>query len=326
MNIKTSVGTSGRRFLAIFMSLCLLMPGAALADGRNAKNKFQEGANTDHQHHWHMPAQYFAMALSAEPNNPEYKIHYLQAIQRASIMFVTRGDALAELNDYPSAYTAYRQAYQLDPGNEIAKFKMDRMLELQKTQATGNVEPVNYNPKTGVIKTGNDEIQLAPKPRSKGETARVQFNSSFKTGVSTLGKSLGLNVVFDDSVKDDKLTIDLDDVTQAKALHIILMHKKHAFEQVDRRTIFIYPDHGTNRPRFEKFLIMTFYLGNISAQTAKTVLASMLPPGRETASVDSVGGAGGAANSNILIVKATPAELQLVQDLLSNIDKNKNEG
>jgi general secretion pathway protein D len=325
MNTNTSVGTSGRRFLAVFLSLCLLMPGAALADGKNGKKNFKEGVKFEQQQQWDMAAQYFAMALQAEPNNPEYKIHYLQAIQRASIMYVSRGDALAELNDYPSAYTAYRQAYQLDPGNEIAKFKMERMLELQKAQATGSTEPLNYNAKTGAIKEANNEIQLAPKPRSKGESARGLFNGPFKNAVSTLGKQLGLNVVFDDSVKDDKVVIEMDDVTPAKALDIILMQKKHAFEQVDRRTIFVYPDNGTNRPRFEKFLIKTFYLGNISAQTAKTVLASMLPPGRQTASVDSVGGAGGAANSNILIVKATPAELQLVQDLLANIDKNKNE-
>ncbi len=326
MNIITSVGTSGRRFLAIFLSLCLVFPGLALADGKNGKKNFREGVKFEQQGQWDMAAQYFAMALQAEPDNPEYKIHYLQAIQRASIMFVNRGDSLAELNDYPSAYTAYRQGYQLDPGNEIAKFKMERMLELQKQQATVGAEPVNYNPKTGTIRATSDEIQLAPKPRSKGgDTTRVQFNSPFKAAVGVLAKQLGLNVVFDDSVKDDKVNIEMDDVTPAKALDIILLQKKHTFEQVDRRTIFVYPDNGTNRPRFERFLIQTFYLGNISAQTAKTVLASMLPPGRQTASVDSVGGTGGASNSNILIVKATPAELQMVKDLLSNIDKNKNE-
>src|SRR5215475_1381921 len=327
MNTITSVGTSGRRFLAVFLSLCLLLPGAALADGKNdGKKNFKEGVKYEQQQQWDMAAQYFAMALSAEPNNPEYKIHYLHALQRASIMYVGRGDALAEQNDYPSAYTAYRQAYQLDPGKEIAKFKLERMLELQKAQASGGNEAVNYNTKTGIIRTTSNEIQLAPRSHTKsGEGARVQFNSPFKQAVSTLGKQLGLNVVFDDTVKDEKLSVEMDDVTPAKALDIILMMKKHAFEQVDRRTIFVYPDNGTNRPRFEKLLIKTFYLGNISAQTAKTLLSQMLPPGRQVASVDAVGTGGGASSSNILIVKATPAELQLVQDLLGNIDKNKNE-
>src|SRR5262249_42285296 len=160
MNTTTSIGASGRRFLAVFLSLCLLLPGAALADGKNGNGKknFKEGVKYEQQQQWDMAAQYFAMALSAEPNNPEYKIHYLQAIQRASIMYVSRGDALAEQNDYPSAYTAYRTGYQLDPGNEIAKFKMERMLELQKAQATGSLDPASYNTKTGTIRNTSNDI------------------------------------------------------------------------------------------------------------------------------------------------------------------------
>jgi len=329
MNANTSIGTSGRRFLAVFLSLCLLLPGAALADGKKGKKNFREGVKYEQQQQWDMAAQHFALALSAEPNNPEYKVHYLQALQRAGQMYVTRGDALAEQNDYSSAYTAYRQAYNYDPGNEIARFKMERMLELQKAQAGGSSDQINYNTRTGNIRQANNEIQLANKPRARGDVAQtIQFkDTSFKAAVNSLARQLELNVVFDDTVKDsDKVTVDLRDVTVPKALDVILLQKKHTFEQVDRRTIFIYPDNGTNRPRFEKLLIKTFYLGNINAQTAKTVLAQMLPPGRQVASVDSVGGAGGgASNSNILIVKATPAELQLVQDILGNIDKNKNE-
>lgn len=320
---------STRRFLAVFLSLCLLLPGAALADGKNGKKNFKEGVKYEEQQQWDMAAQHFALALSAEPNNPEYKIHYLQSLQRASLMYVTRGDALAEQNDYASAYNAYRQAYNYDQGNEIARFKMERMLELQKAQAGGTSDQFKYNIQTGSMKLASNEIQVANKARSKGDVAQtIKFDreTSFKLAVSSLARQLGLNVVFDDSVKDsEKVALELQDVSLAKALDILLLQKKHTFEQVDRRTIFVYPDNGTNRPRFEKLMIKTFYLGNINANTAKAVLAQMLPPGRQAASVDNIGGQGGANNSNILIVKATPAELQLVQDLLDNIDKNKNE-
>ncbi|MGH9768609.1 MAG: FecR domain-containing protein, partial [Blastocatellia bacterium] len=267
MNTNTSIGTTGRRFLAVFLSLCLVLPGAALADGKNGKKNFKEGVKYEQQQQWDMAAQHFALALSAEPNNPEYRIHYLQALQRASLMYVNRGDALAEQNDYASAYTAYRQAYNYDQGNEIARFKMERMLELQKAQAGGTSDQIVYNNRTGNIRPVGSEIQVATKPRPKGDVATtVAFkDTSFKAAVNTLGKQLGLNVVFDDSVKDsDKVTVDMTDVTLAKALDILLLQKKHTFEQVDRRTIFIYPDNGTNRPRFEKLMIKTFYLGNIS--------------------------------------------------------------
>jgi general secretion pathway protein D len=328
MNKNGSIGTSGRRFLAAFLSLCLLLPGAALADGKDGKKNFKEGIKYEQLQQWDMAAQRFALALSAEPNNPEYKVHYLQALQRASLMYVTRGDALADQNDYAGAYIAYRQAFNYDPGNEIAKFKMERMLELQKAQLSGAAEQVKYNTKTGAVTPVSNEIQLATKPRSKGDIAtNVKFTGTpLKQAIKSLSEPLKLNIVFDDSIRNDPVSVEMNDVTVSRALDIILMQKKLAFEQVDRRTLFIYPDNVNNRPRFEKLLIQTFYLNNISAQTVKNVLAQMLPPGRQAATVDAVGGSGGSpSGSNVLIVKATPAELQLVKDLISNIDKNKNE-
>jgi len=328
MNMNRSIGTSGRRFLAAFLSLCLLLPGAALADGKNGKKNFKEGMKYEELQQWDMAAQRFALALSAEPNNPEYKVHYLQALSRASLMYITRGDALAEQNDLSGAYVAYRQAYNYDPGNEISKFKMERMLEMQKAQANGSSEQVRYNTKTGAVTPVGNDIQLANKPRARGDVAtNVKFaGTQLKSAIKSLTEPLKLNVVFDDSIRNDPVTIEMNDVTVARALDIVLMQKKLAFEQVDRRTIFIYPDNVNNRPRFEKLLIKTFYLNNVSAQTVKNVLSQMLPPGRQAATVDQMGGSGGSpSGSNVLIVKATPAELQLVQDLISNIDKNKNE-
>ena len=330
MNKTRSNGTSGRRFLAVFLSLCLLLlPSAALADGKdgNGKKNFKEGLKYEQTQQWDMAAQRFALALSAEPNNPEYKVHYLQALARASLMYITRGDALADQNDFAGAYVAYRQAYNYDPGNEISKFKMERMLEMQKAQASGTSQQVSYNTKTGSMKPSDTSIQLASNRRPKGDVATdiIFTGIPFKSAVKSLADQLKLNVVFDDTIRNDPETLTLKDVTVSTALDVVLMQKKCAFEQVDRRTIFIYPDNVNNRPRFEKLLIKTFYLNNISGQTVKNVLAQMLPAGRQTATVDSMGGSGGPSSSNVLIVKATPAELQLVQDLINNIDKNKNE-
>src|SRR5690348_262776 len=192
MNMNRSIGTSSRRFLAVFLSLLLLLPGAALADGKNGKKNFREGLKYEQEQQWDMAAQKFALALSAEPNNPEYKVHYLQALSRASLMYIIRGDALAEQNDYQGAWAAYRQAYSFDPGNEISKFKMDRMMELQKAQANGTREQIKYNTQTGAVQPVNNEIQLNNKRRAKGDIAeRVNFTGTpFKQVIKSLSGPL----------------------------------------------------------------------------------------------------------------------------------------
>ncbi len=309
-----------RRILAIFLALCLISPGMALAGGKSGKKNFKEGMKYEELQQWDMAAQQFALAVAAEPDNAEYKLHYLRSLQQASLMFVKRGDALMEQNDYAGAYTAYRQAYNFDQGNEISRLKMERMLELQKAQASG-AEPVAANRIANVMPTSND-IQVATRTRSRDVVQTISFkDTKFKTVVLNLGRQLGLNVVFDESVKDQPVTIELTEVTVAKALDIIFKTYKYSFEQVDRRTMLVYLDNPTNRPRFESLMVKTYYLGNITAQQARTALQPMLPPGRQMASLDQAQNAGG----NLLIVKATGTELQLIQDILDSLDKNKNE-
>lgn len=329
MNTKTIA----HRILAGFLCFCLLVPASASVAlaGKSGKKDFKEGIKYEEMQQWDIAAQKFALALSAEPNNPEYKVHYYRALQNAAQMYVKRGDTLMEQGDYASAYSAYRMAFQYDQGNEMAKRKMEMTLEQQKAQQglsgeTGKINAVgNFRP------TSNDII-VASKPRSKSDalqTIKFEKSSPYKMVVNTLARGLNLNVVFDEAIKDsDTIGIELTDVTMAKAFDTVLLLKKNTFEQIDRRTVLVYPDNTANRPRFEKLMVKTFYLGNISGQTARTVLTAMLPPGRQMAEVSSgggVGGGGGTNNSNMLLVKATPAELQLVQDILDSIDKNKNE-
>ncbi|MBO0799127.1 MAG: hypothetical protein J2P31_09925, partial [Blastocatellia bacterium] len=307
------------------LALCLLLPGAALAKGKGKKN-FDEGVKYEQQQQWDVAAQKFALAVNAEPNNAENRLHYLAAVQKASLMFLKRGDDLAADGDYEGAYNAYRTAFQYDQGNEVARLKMGRMMDQQKQVASGGNSGFSTNKVGNVMNTGG-EVPIASKPRTGDVVARTSFSkgTKFKTVVSSLGKQLGLNVVFDDSIKDTTMladTIELENVTMAKALDILLRTYKCSFEQVDRRTILIYAENGTNRQRFESLMVKPFYLKNVSANQARTALTVVLPPGRTMATLESGANSNG---GNVLVVKATATELQLVQDILDAIDKNKNE-
>jgi general secretion pathway protein D len=301
------------------------MPGAALAKGKGKKN-FNEGKKYEQQQQWDMAAQQFALAVNAEPNNAEYKLHYLQSLQKASLMFLKRGDDSAEQGDYEGAYNAYRYAYQYDQGNEIARLKMDRMMEQQRQIASGGGNGFRTN-KVGNVVNTSGELPIAKKQRSGDVEPSISWSkgTKFKTAVSNLGKLLDLNVVYDDSVKDTQTindTIELENVTMAKALDIILKTYKYSFELVDRRTILVYADNGTNRPRFESLMVKPFYLSNITANQARAALQIVLPPGRTMAPLDSGANSSG---GNVLVIKATAQELQLVQEILEAIDKQKNE-
>ena len=306
------------KFLALLLTFCLVLPATAmtaLADGKSGKKSFQEGLKHEAVQQWDLAAQEFALALAADPTNVEYKLHYGRALQNASVMFVKRGDELAKQGDYASAYNAFRQASGYDPGNEMASLKMRSMLEMQKDQGGGGTQ-YRYTP-NGNLKPINNDIVVASKPRSRDTQQDIIFKDiEFKECIKNLSRSLDLNVLFDESVRvQGKIQVELRGVTMAKAFDLVLLQNKMTFEQVDRKTIIVFADNAQTKQKFEKAVVKTFYLGNIKTSDARNVIQSLMP-GRPVGAID---------DQKMLVLKGTPAELQLVQDMLDAVDKNVSE-
>lgn len=307
------------RGLSWLLTLSLILSSGSLvifADGKSGKKSFKEGVKHEDLQQWDLAAQQFALAVAAEPGNPEYKLHYLKALQNASLMFIKRGDELAKQGDYASAYNAFRQALGYDPSNEMASLKMRNMLTIQKDQALGE-GGYTYDPKSGNIKPINNIVKVAAKPKSRDLVQDIIFKDiEFKDCVKNLARSLDLNVLFDESVRvQGKIQVELRGVTMAKAFDLILMQNKMTFEQVDRKTILVYADNTQTRQKFERAAVKTFYLGNIKIADARNVLNSLIP-GRPVGTIE---------DQKMIILKGTPSELQLVQDILDSVDKNISE-
>ena len=309
-----------RKPLAILLAICLLLPGAAFGIGKSGKKNFGAGVKYEVAEQWDLAAQEFALAVAAEPSNAEYRLHLSRALTNAAVMFIKRGDALNEQNDFQSAYNAYRQAYAYDPTNEMARVKMNNMIERQKAQS-GIGLPVNYNRIGNVVPTSGD-VGIQQKPRSKDAVQLFEYKDTpLKTVIIQTAKQLGLNVLFDDSFKEPptKFSISLQNVTVAKAFDYVLMSNKLIFEQLDRRTILIYQDSPTNRQRIEKMMVKTFYLGNADLNDARNLVQQMLQTGGQQRQIAIV------KQLNALVVRAPLQDLKLAQEILESLDKNRPE-
>ena len=312
--------------LTLVLSFCL--PAAVFADKkadtRKAKKNFSEGQKYEGEEKWDLATQSFLLAIAADPNNPEYRLHATIAGAKASLMFAKRGDAFATEGDYGSAYSAYKQAYAYDQTNEIALVKMTRMFELQKAQSAGEAAP-GYNVQNGnYIRTSADIATPQPRQsRSKDVASTVTYKDiPLKETIKNLARQLDLNVIFDDSFRDQpKYTLELRNTSLARALDFVLIQNKLVFEQLDRRTLLIYFDNPTNRQRFERQMIKTFYVTNAKLEDAQRAVQQMLQGGSTGVIRQIVT----APNMNALIIRATPEELRMVQDVIDSIDKNKAE-
>jgi general secretion pathway protein D len=304
--------------LVALLIICLTFPPLAFAGSKAGKKYFDEGVKHEIAEQWDKAAERYALAVAEDPGNAEYRLRLLRATQMASLMFVARADLLEAKGDFAAAYNDYARAYSYDRTNETARLKMTRMLEQQRAaQGLGKAEP--YNPRTGNLIQTSNEIRTPPRLSRDDLMQRIEYRegASLKLVIENLARQLGLNVIFDESFKDNnKYSLALNDVTLARALDMVLLQNRLIFEQPDRRTIVIYADNPQNRQRMEKLLIKTFYLNNADLNETRAILQANLGQQRQVHISKQL---------NALVVRATAPELALAKALIDSLDKNRAE-
>jgi general secretion pathway protein D len=97
--------------------------------------------------------------------------------------------------------------------------------------------------------------QSQPEPQDPTEKNRtdVNFNSPVKAAIDVLGRQIGLNIVFDDAIKNGKLTIALKDVTVEQALKIIFLAKNFQARIIEEKKIIVFPDNEANTQKYSQY-------------------------------------------------------------------------
>src|SRR5581483_2882940 len=302
-----------RATVALVIVIALGLNGTALGGGKKGRKYFREGARYESAEQWELAAQQYALAVADEPDNAEYRLRLLRARQQASLMYTARGDVLEAAGDHAAAYSAYDKSFAHDPTNETARRKMAALVEQQHDQA-GTGEPASGGRLQPASYTGE---QRRAKDGEMAQMVEFKEGASLRMVISSLARQLNLDVVFDDSFKDTtKFSLSLHNTTLAGALDVLLLQTHHVFEQVNRRTIMIFPDNPINRQRLEKLLVRTFYLNNADLNEARAIVQGMIGGQRQIVTSKQL---------NALVVRASASELMMVQALLDSLDKNRPE-
>jgi general secretion pathway protein D len=315
-----------RFFTTLLLLLSLLSPVAALAG--DGKKFFNQGMKYEQAEEWDKAVEQFAKAVTDNPKNAEYRLHLVRALFNASQMFMKRGTTAANQKDYVGAYNAFRAAYGYDPVNELAKAEMERMVRLQQDVVNGDVKKDE--------KVNGDGIKLIPTTYTRqnlpaGVTIPQQLEKlrdvPFPSGVDLqylikeLAKDLDLNVLFDsDSFRQPKkVSIELKNVTAAKALDYLFLQENLFFQKVGPRTIIV--ANSAQRTKFQQLVLRTFYLANADPSEVAKVIQSAIPaqPGR-TPTIPLID-----KSTNSLTVRDTSENIKIIADLIRALDKDRAE-
>ena len=330
-DIKQHLRIAARKLCVIVISLGLLCaPAAALAS--KGQRNYKRGLEFEAAQQWEKAVEEFALAVSAEPSNAEYQLHYRRALFNASQVFMRQGAALVERGDYIAAYNAFRRAYAYDQVNELARSMMDRVLRLQldkEVTTTGDdstvKDPTDFQLSPTALGTAAGESQpvraqkAEPLQGARSEQLRViNYSGDLEGFIKYLARELRLNAVFDRDFPRRIVSVDLQDVTAAQALDYVFLTQGLFFQKLTNRTILVADQ--TKRPQYQQLVLRTFYLSNIDPNDARALITASIPPQAGRQPVITANKA-----TNSITVRDTVENVRLVADLLRSIDKDRAE-
>ncbi len=256
-------------------SSVVIVLGLTLVAGCATQQAARQGEAAAKERNWDGAVYYYLEALAKEPDNMEYRMELVRARQKAAQVHFQRGEALKDLGKLVAAKNELQMAVQLDPTHQYAQQQLDSVVkdlkilsqpegektleQMKKEAREAKVKPPILNPKS------TEPITLSfPSPKPVKEIYQA------------LGKAYGFNVLFDPKLKDDKISVELTDVTAEQALEIVMQAAGHFYKVLDPHSIIIADDTPQNRRDYEDLVIKTFFLSNADVKDVDKLLRALI--------------------------------------------------
>lgn len=280
---------------------CLLSAALAACAGPQA---FQKGTDAAQQGDWDAAVRYYEEASRAEPGNKDYKIEYRRARFEAAKEHLKRGNRALSEKAYDRAVEEFQTALQLEPTFSNARNALDSTLALKESErryqaalsllAAGKdteardelARAVDINPANveaaGALRElrkkslkpviGMYEINLKS---TKPITIRLA-DTSAREAFQILSKLSGVNFLFDEEVKDRRVTLALEDVRFEQALDLLTTVANLSKKVISENTMILYPNTPAKHSQYQDQYVRTFYMSNLDAKKAVNLVRSIV--------------------------------------------------
>ncbi len=263
---------------------------AAFAAARcTSFNAYEQGRTAEKMKNWDDAVVQYQKALQIDPDNMKYQIELQRSRLEASRVHFEKGKtleaaALASSGDEQVrlaqlAGTELELTVQLDPTNQFAAVELGKITTMIQNAQKALAHHMTLAELEK--KAERDNITKAQPPRlnpASNQPISLSFphDTPVKDIYRALGNAFGINVLFDQSEKDDRISIELKDVTAEEALERVMQAHNDFYKVLDPHTIIVVPDNPQTRRDYEDQVIQTFYLSNGDAEQVTNVVRTML--------------------------------------------------
>jgi general secretion pathway protein D len=262
----------------------------ALARGRTAAMHAEHGRAFIRDGQDDLALEEFKRALTIEPSSVEYQSGFQEATRlKESRSHFREAERLAQLGRTEEALGSYARAVELDPTYQAPLDGIARLTEEQQalSRAEGMKEPVTLKFKSAGIK----EIMEA------------------------VAKASGLTLVFDKDVRNDPISISIQDTPFEEAFRLILTSNSLFARYISPTVLVVSPDTKQKQEQYQDLMIRTFYLSTAKAKDMALLLKSMLDSKRMHAN----------EQLNAIVIRDQPEKLELAEKIILANDRQEPE-
>jgi general secretion pathway protein D len=296
------------RFAAV-LALTIAVGGCATTGTYRSAQRAEQAEDYDRA-----VAEYTA-ASKKHPNNRTTQLALQRAKLRASQEHLTRARRLEATGKLDEALVEYELAAELNPGNG----DIDEALRNLRGQLRNRVA-VSREGKTQLEALIDQSQKLGPAgyelpPDVRLPASLVFRDASVRDIYTVLARFANLNIIFDPMFRDDRISIDLSNVTLDQALAAVSSATRTFYKVTAQRTVTVIPDTAAKRREYEEEIVRTFYLSNADLKETIDMLRIVVDA-RRIAPLTA---------NNALTIKDTPERVATAGRIIQAIDKARPE-
>jgi general secretion pathway protein D len=230
-----------------------------------------------------------ALALDAEQPRAKAGLEGIAMDRRHDVLIHEAGEWMRK-NNYVEAESRLRAVLNENPANIEARNLLRRVMDAQATVSL--IPPVLK----GAI----------------GKKVTLEFReASIRSVFEVIGRSTGLNFVFDKDVRPDlRTTISVRNTTVDDAIKLILVTSQLERKVLNDNTLLIYPNTAAKQKEYQELVVRSFYIANADVKQMMNLIRTVVKT--RDIYVDE--------KLNLLVMKDTPEAVRLAEKLIATQD------
>lgn len=263
-----------------------LLEKYAIARNRAAAQYGDKGRAYLKEHQFDLAAEQFKRALTIEPTNVEHQSGFAEANRlKESRQQYKEADRLAQLGRMDEAMESYSKAAELDPSFA--------------------------DPLESIAKLTEEQQAMTREDRRKQPITLRFRNAGLKEVLEGIGKAGGMNLIFDKDVRNDPVTIAIQDTPFDDAMNLILNSNSLFSRVVSPEVMIISPNTKQKQEQYQDLMVRTFYLSTAKAKDMVVLLKSMLDSKRMHAN----------EQLNTIVIRDQPEKIEMAEKIITANDR-----